>query len=121
MTHEIKSGQIYRHHKGKIAMVLAIAKFVPERRFVFGNPQPYTYCRAKSTEEDYAIDIFYEADGTLAQTHIMSSLVIYACSGEIWFRTVDEFGEVLGDTHDPVGGTMFYRFQLIQESEVRST
>lgn len=115
MSNQPRSGQIYRHYKGKIAMVLAIAKFTPEHR------SAVLYCQARSTEDDSSVYLYREADGTIVQPSIVGSpLVIYACSGEIWFRDIANFTEILGDVHDPIGGTMFNRFQLLQESKVRS-
>lgn len=116
----VKAGQIYRHWKGHTAIVLAVANYARLDRTVSALFRQTLY-RAHSTESDFSTLIFRGDDGSIIQNHDRNNpLVIYACSGKIWFRTLEEFTQVLGDTHDPLAGTMFDRFQLIADESKKS-
>jgi hypothetical protein len=90
-------GQQYRHWKGKVVRVDCLdfmKRGVNEGRTIYFGK------RSKAI-----------ADHTIYDD---SDIVIYECSGNFWARSLSNFLEILGDVDDPIGGTMFCRFERVE-------
>ena len=107
-------GSFYRHYKGNVVAVLGVASHSYPSEFPTFTCEFATARR--SDKDSRAVVVKRDHDGELrfCEEYETDSLVIYACSGDIWARPLDEFLEILGDTHDPIGGTQYYRFEQIQ-------
>jgi hypothetical protein len=103
-------GEIYRHYKeGKVAMILGVADPLTVAELLY---MPIAAI-SQSTDKDgdQSIVVKRSADGTLfypGDVDTSPPLVIYACSGRLWARSLDEFlDEVMNDVR---------RFELVPVS-----
>jgi hypothetical protein len=111
-------GDTYRHYKGKLAHVLGVATSAEPGEFALCN----SFATARRSDgAPYPIEIRRDdEEGGLRFRASLSfgegPLVIYSCSGDIWARPLDEFMEVLGNTRNERGGTMYHRFQKLPDN-----
>lgn len=89
---EPQTGQIWRHYKGAEVSIMFLDS-----------------CQAK-----IAKDRLFERAIAACSIPAGAEVVFYECFGKAWVRSLENFLQILGDTHDPVGGTMFYRFERIK-------
>jgi hypothetical protein len=86
----IKSDQIYRHYKGKLAMVLGAAEPRDEAELLYMQLAAI----ATSTEDDAFLVIKRSTEGDLyfrsTEQHC-ETVIVYQCSGRIWFRSPKHF------------------------------
>jgi hypothetical protein len=104
-------GEIYRHYKppGKLAMILGVADPLTVAELLY---MPIAAIAQPTDKEgEQSIVIKRSASGALCYPGDVGTsppLVIYACSGRLWARSLDEFlDEVMDDVR---------RFELIPVS-----
>jgi hypothetical protein len=91
-------GKIYRHYKGKVAMILGVADPIAEENLLY---MPIAAI-AQSTDKDgdQSIVVKRSTSGDLCypgSADTSPPLVIYACSGRVWARSLDEFTDEVAD------------------------
>lgn len=101
-------GEFFRHYKGKVTVVLAVA--VPMPRIDMGFSM--VSFNAKHVDDGLIVGIhkttklgrtFFWFD----EKETYGPLAIYVCTGEIWARDLEEFKGILAD-----GTPRFSRLQL---------
>jgi hypothetical protein len=103
-------GEIYRHYKppGKLAMILGVADPLTVAELLY---MPIAAIAQSTDKEGESIVVKRSADGALfypGDVDTSPPLVIYACSGRLWARSLDEFlDEVMNDVR---------RFELVPVS-----
>lgn len=112
-----KTGDFYRHYKGKIAMILGVAKGVAPSKC---SQIPFCYAQpidVPGMGGVAAIEIRQsQSELFFGYSFQVPDLVVYCCSGKIWCREIGNFLEVLEQDGDRIN--RFTRIEVEVNPEV---